>query len=77
MFKPASNFRADRSKAVHLFWILFAICVSCLSVKQSCLASVMFSCVFANFQKIYSPGSGVLFGCIDLCLLPSFYNYIF
>ena len=37
MFKPSSNFLTDRSKAVLLLWILFVICVSCLSVILSCL----------------------------------------
>ena len=36
-FKPSSNFLADRSKAVLLLWILFVICVSCVSVILSCL----------------------------------------
>ena len=32
MFKPSSDLLADRSKAVHLLWILFLIYVSCLSL---------------------------------------------
>ena len=52
----------DRSKAVLLLWILFVICVSCLSVILSCLflagwertdllalLYVMFSCIFVTF----------------------------
>ena len=37
MFKSASNFLTDCSKAVLLLWILFVICDSCLSVILSCL----------------------------------------
>ena len=37
MFKPTSNFLTDHSKAVILLWILFVICISCLSVILSCL----------------------------------------
>ena len=37
MFKLSSNILTDRSKAVLLLWILFVICVSCLSVILSCL----------------------------------------
>ena len=32
MLKPSSNVFTDRSKAVHLLWILFVIYVSCLSL---------------------------------------------
>ena len=32
MFKPYSRFLTDRSNAVLLLWILFVICVSCLSL---------------------------------------------
>ena len=31
MFKPSSIFFTDRTMAVILLWILFVICVSCLS----------------------------------------------
>ena len=36
MFKPSSIF-TDPSKAVLFVWIIFVICVSCLSVMLSCL----------------------------------------
>ena len=35
MFKPLSKFLTDRSKAVLLLWIMFVICVACLSVILS------------------------------------------
>ena len=37
MLKLSSNFLTGRSMAVPLLWILFVICVSCLSVILSCL----------------------------------------
>ena len=56
-FKPSSNFRTDRFKAILLLWILFhaCICHTVLSVPGSlvviCLERIgllcpMFSCVF-------------------------------
>ena len=42
-FKFSSIF-SDRSKAVLLLWILFVICVSCLSVIQSVHCSFVVTC---------------------------------
>ena len=39
MFNRSSSFLTDRSKVVLLLWILFVICVSCLSV-------ILLSCLF-------------------------------
>ena len=78
MFKPSSNFLTDRFKAVLLVWILFVICVSCLTVlsvprslvvtcwkRADLLALVyaMFSCVLSLL--IWCSGSGVVFDCMD------------
>ena len=32
-FKPSSNYVTDCSKGVLLLWILFVVCVSCLSLS--------------------------------------------
>ena len=40
MFKPSSNFLTDRSKAVFLLWVLFVICVSCLSLSCCLVCSL-------------------------------------
>ena len=66
IFKPSSNVLTERSKAVFLLWILFVICVSCLSDILSVLYSlvvkswvradllallyVMFSVCFSHFS---------------------------
>ena len=39
MFKPSSNFRTGRSKAMPLLWIIF-ICVSCLSLPYCLICSM-------------------------------------
>ena len=43
MFKPSSHLLTDRSKAVLLLWILFVICVSCLSLSH-CLVCPLQPC---------------------------------
>ena len=88
MFKPSSNFKINRSKAVLLLWILFVICVSwhaVLSVPCSlvvtcwemanplALLCVMFSCVFVTLS--YGVLGQVWYLIVwipDLCILPYF-----
>ena len=45
MFMPSSNFLTGRCKVVLLLWILFLICVSCLSLSVSyCLVCSLQPC---------------------------------
>ena len=81
---PVKQF-TDRSKEVLHLWILFVICVPCLSL-QPCghlmgkcrplgsLVCDVFSC-FCHFP-LWCPGSGVVFDCIDSwsCLLSYFHT---
>ena len=85
VFKPSINFPIDRSKAVLLLWILFVICVSCLSVILSCiflagwemadllaLLYVTFSCVLSLFHMVSLFCGSFLFRvCLSYCLVCS------
>ena len=62
------NFLTDHSKAVLLLWILFVVCVSCLSVILSCMF----------FAAFWSPaGKGLAFWfsyilCFFFCVFVAF-----
>ena len=80
MLKPSRNFLTDRSKAVLLLWILFAICVKPLSLSNciDCPCSLVVTWweradllallyVFLCFYHfpMWCPGSSVVLDCLD------------
>ena len=87
MFTPSRNFLTDRSKVVLLLWILFVICVLCLSLLYYLVSSLQpvgkgltsyGSLVCDVLEFFFFPYGflGLLWYLIvlitDLCLLPYF-----
>ena len=67
MFNRSSSFLTDRSKVVLLLWILFVICVSCLSV-------ILLSCLFLT-SLWASVGDGWLLSSLVCCVFLCFVTF--